>query len=311
MPELDPFFLEVIAVTVVGLAAYIAVLYMLSKILGRPQLTAYANLELNQLILSIIILVLAFFAAEFATVFATSISGDEGTPIDISVNLLTKVMNKGILPTYFELARTEVALSYFNGIEYRFGPGVWNWTVKVVPGIEPLLSIVRMLIFTYTALYGTISVQIVVFRFIDALMYAYFLPAGIVLRFFPPTRDAGVFLIVLAIGFQCFFPMLYAINSHALDEMWNLHGWSDKYDPSVEDLSYQEGIRSSVEYILTYANAAFSVLPIFQPFSFIAFVPLLDQVASISLVALFLPAFSMGLTVAFVNATTKYLTGKG
>ena len=189
MLALDPFYLEIIGIAVVGMAAYIAILYMASKFLGRPQLTAYANVELNQLVASIAILVLAFFIAEFATTFSQAVSGSDGTPIDISVNFLSKVVNRGVLPTYFDLVRSEVVLSYFNSLEYRMGPGVWNWTTKAVPGLEPILSIVRMLVFTYTALYGTLSIQIVIFRFIDAFMYTFFLPAGVVLRFFPPTRE--------------------------------------------------------------------------------------------------------------------------
>jgi hypothetical protein len=313
MLEMDPFYINIIFLAVSGMAAYIAILYMASKFLGRPQLTAYANVELNQLIASIAILVMAFFAWNFAIVFSNAVSGaDAGnTPIDISVHFLTKVVDRGVLPTYFDLVRTEVVLSYFNSLEYRMGPGVWNWTTKAVPGLEPILSVVRMLIFTYTALYGTLSIQIVIFRFIDVFMYSYFLPAGVVLRFFPPTRDAGVFLIVMAIAFQCFFPMLYAINSHALDEMWSLHGWSDGYDPQAEDLSYSQGIRTLANPVLEFGNDVSQFLPIFQPFSFLTFLPTLDRVAQISLAALFLPAFSMGLTIAFINATTKFITGKG
>ena len=311
MLALDPFYLEIIGIAVVGMAAYIAILYMASKFLGRPQLTAYANVELNQLVASIAILVLAFFIAEFATTFSQAVSGSDGTPIDISVNFLSKVVNRGVLPTYFDLVRSEVVLSYFNSLEYRMGPGVWNWTTKAVPGLEPILSIVRMLVFTYTALYGTLSIQIVIFRFIDAFMYTFFLPAGVVLRFFPPTRDAGIFLIVMAIAFQCFFPMLYAINSTALDSMWSLHGWSNGYDPQAEDIQYSEGIRAQASTILDFGNTISDFLPIFQPFSFLTFLPTLDRVAEISLAALVLPAFSLGLTIAFINATTKFLTGKG
>lgn len=311
--DLDPFYLNIIGFTIAGMAAYIAILYMASKFLGRPQLTAYANVELNQLIASVAILIMAFFAWNFAVIFSNAVSGadETNTPIDISVAFLNKVVNKGVLPTYFDLVRTEVVLSYFNSLEYRMGPGVWNWTTKAVPGLEPILSVVRMLIFTYTALYGTLSVQIVVFRFIDALMYSYLLPAGVVLRFFPPTRDAGVFLIVMAIAFQCFFPMLYAINSAALDEMWSLHGWSDGYDPQAEDVAYTDGLKSAAGDVMEAGNTIAAALPIFQPFSFLTFIPTLDRVAQISLVALFLPAFSMGLTIAFINSTTKFITGKG
>jgi len=309
MPSIDAY-VQILGVTILAITAYIAVVFMAAYALKRPQLVAYARIETEQLLISIFILGAAFAAWEFATMSTTAIAGDD--PINLSVKFLNIVINEGILPIYLKLVRMEVLLTYFNAVEYRMGPGVWNWVTKAAPGMDPLISITRMLIFTFTALYGTLSVQVIIFYLIEAVAYFYLLPAGIVLRFFPPTRDAGVYLVVLAIAFQCFFPMLYALNFTALNEMWELHGWGDQYTPNIESTNYFNSLNEAIGFASSQMDTFFSswVLPIFQPFAFIALVPFMDRIAQISLVGLFLPALTMTLTIAFVNAITKFLTGK-
>ena len=304
-------YLEIIGVTILAITGYIALVFMVAYAFKKPQLVAYARIETQQLLISIFILGIAFAAWEFSTMATTAFAG--GNPIDISIQFLNIVINEGILPIYLKLVRMEVLLTYFNAVEYRMGPGVWNWVTKAAPGLDPLISIIRMLIFTFTALYGTLSVQVIILYLIDAVAYFYLLPAGIVLRFFPPTRDAGVYLVVLAIAFQCFFPMLYAVNFVALNEMWEIHGWADHYTPNIEDTNYFNSLDESIGIATSKMDTYFSswVLPIFQPLAFAALVPFMDRIAQISLVGLFLPALTMTLTIAFVNAITKFLTGKG
>ena len=308
-------YLHIVAITALAVTAYIAVVYMVSKALGRPQLTAYANLELYQLFLSALILVAAFGAFEFSKMASSALIGGDD-PIQVSLEFISTIINQGIIPIYLKLVRMEVMLTYFNAVEYRMGPGVWNWITKAVPGMDPLISITRMLVFTFTALYGTMSIQIIIFNLINAIMYYYLLPAGIVLRFFPPTRDAGIYLIVMAIAFQSFFPLLYALNFAALTDMWETHGWIEegqKYTPDIEHTNYFHSVNSWLGEAATLNDTYFSswFLPIFQPFAFAALVPFLDRIAQISLVGLFLPAFSMTITIAFINALTKFITGKG
>jgi hypothetical protein len=53
--------------------------------------------------------------------------------------------------------------------------------------------------------------QISFLRFIETSMFTVFLPIGILLRAFPPTRGAGAVLIAIAIGFYVVFPMAYTL----------------------------------------------------------------------------------------------------
>jgi hypothetical protein len=324
---LPDFYFQVIGVTIMAIAGYIALVFMASKALGRPQLTAYAKIEANQLFISGVILVAALGAWHFSNMMMENLTGYglEVAPL----RLLDRVINEGILPVYVKLVRMEVLLTYFNAIEYRMGPGVWNFITRAVPGLDPLISIVRMLIFSYTALYGTFSVFVIIFTIVPGILYPFILPAGIVLRFFPPTRDAGVYLIALALAFQTLFPILYVLNFVALSEMWVEHGWVDddpdrydEYTPNIENTNYFADVADASEEGGSLANFASgqgttlisdfsSWFPVLQPFSFPALMPFLDRVAQLSLVGLVLPALVFTLVLAMVSAVTKFITGKG
>jgi hypothetical protein len=313
---LSDFYLQVILVTISAIAAYIGIVFMASKALGRPQLTAYAKIEANQLFMSAIILAVALGAWHFSDSMMEYLTGFglEAAPL----KFIDRIINEGILPVYIKLVRMEVVLTYFNAIEYRMGPGVWNFITRVVPGLDPLISIVRMLIFSYTALYGTFSVFMIIFTIIPGIMYPFVLPAGIVLRFFPPTRDAGVYLIALTLAFQTLFPILYVLNFVALSDMWVEHEWvkddpvrHDEYTPNIEGTSYFHDINTAVGSAGTAFNTFSSWFPVLQPISFPALLPFLDRVAQLSLVGLVLPALSFTLVLSMVSAVTKFITGRG
>jgi len=62
---------------------------------------------------------------------------------------------------------------------------------------------------TWTAV--LIYAQLALLKFIETSMFTVFLPIGIILRAFPPTRGAGAVLAALAIGLYVIFPMTYLI----------------------------------------------------------------------------------------------------
>ena len=64
-------------------------------------------------------------------------------------------------------------------------------------------EIVWLSIFTY--------LQIAFLKFIETSMFTLFLPIGVILRAFPPTRGAGAVMMALAIGFYMVYPLTYAL----------------------------------------------------------------------------------------------------
>lgn len=310
--------------TIALLAGYIALLHMASRFFNKPEMTAYANVELQQLFISVIIFVIAIGAFEMANAAGIAIAGEP--PIDASLTFLHKTINTGIMPAYIDLVSLDIKLTFWSALEGRQGPTVWNFIAKQVTGLEPVISVVRVLTFTITTFFGTLSAQVVIFYLINALM-PIFLAAGVLLRFFPPTRDAGVYLIVFAISFQTMFPLLFTINSQILDEMWQLQGLGNSYDPYVampadvlgsEAPEYSPLWVSQIVGSTTGAPTApgtvsqtIGFFPFVSFFRFALLAPFFEGIASFSLPALFLPAIAMSITISFINAMTKFITGKG
>ena len=53
--------------------------------------------------------------------------------------------------------------------------------------------------------------QVNFLRFIETSMFTIFLPIGIILRTFPPTRGAGAVLMAIAIGLYLIYPLLFSL----------------------------------------------------------------------------------------------------
>lgn len=323
--EFPAYFVSITAATVILLAGYIAILHMASRFFSKPEMAAYANVELQHLFVSLMIFVAAFsiFVSSEQLASAIGLKSGEESLNNVSISFLQKVISNGIMPATVDLISMDMRLSFWSALQGRHGPTVWNYTFKQVTGLEPIISVVRILTFTLTAFLGTLTAQVLIFYLIDALMPVA-LACGVLVRFYPPARDAGTYLIVFAIAFQSFFPLLFVVNVHILDEIWHAHGWGDTYSPYVsipKDLrvqAFSDIIPDELEKKLREVNfdpstvaQVFSFLPFISFLRFAALIPFFEGIASLSLPALFLPAISMSLTISFINAMTKFFTGKG
>jgi hypothetical protein len=325
MMEFPAYFVSITAATVVLLAGYIAILHMASRFFSKPEMAAYANVELQHLFVSLMIFVSAISIYVSADQLASAIGlkpGEESLN-QVSIGFLQKVISNGIMPATVDLISLDMRLSFWSALQGRHGPTVWNYTFKQVTGLEPVISVVRILGFTLTAFLGTLTAQTLIFYLIEALMPVA-LACGVLVRFYPPARDAGTYLIVFAIAFQSFFPLLFVMNVHILDEVWQAHGWGDTYSPYVsipKDLRVQafsdiipdemEDKLRAVSFDPSTVATVLSYLPFISFLRFAALIPFFEGIASLSLPALFLPAISMSLTISFINAMTKFFTGKG
>jgi hypothetical protein len=63
----------------------------------------------------------------------------------------------------------------------------------------------------FTWLSILLYMQLAIMRFVESSMFTVFLPIGIILRAFPPTRGAGAVLIAIAIGMYIVYPLIYTL----------------------------------------------------------------------------------------------------
>ena len=276
----------------------IALTYMGGKIFRIPEWEAYFSVELYNLVIAIIIVVAAFGVFEASKAITMSVAGAE--PIQVSKTFLSTVTNKGVLPMYKDLLSIEAATAFSNAFMLRVGPSVWSWAYKVEPGADAILAMTRLMGTGLLAIYGSLSIQYIGLSFIEFTM-PIILSIGLLLFIFPPTRDAGAFLIAFAFAFQTIFPLTYALNKLAFDEIWASR-YSGPYDPYTPEI-FGWQTRGWTKVFVFLAPFASTV-------NFPLLIPFINAMAHLTLIALVFPAISITITVAFINSITKFIRGK-
>ena len=320
MANLDVYFF-VIGLVSAFIIAFIALTYLISKVFRIGDLEAYVNIELSEFFASFFIILFAIAFFETANVIAVSIAGGGDSAVSAATNSLKVYMGytfSGIRDVF----HLQVCVSVLSTFTRRIGEFVLTLTYKLFPGLDSYLGILNIIGFGLTAVFGSLNAQLILMQLIDATMIKFFLPAGIILRFFPPTRDAGLFLIAFSIGFQAIFRTTFVINQKILEIME-----FEQYDVSTLQLytacqpaSYlifgiagnpQLGLISTVfgKTFNDAFNLVFSELGI-NILTPVMFSPFLHQLAKLSLPALFLPAFSLTITIAFINSFVQFLSRK-
>ncbi len=301
-----PVLLPLVPVLAFLMILIIMITYVGGKAFGIPQLEAYLNVELHNLFMAFIILgaIIGFYWFSLsltASLLPQCQSMPSCQPADVAQGFLNNVVNKGVLPMYKDLLAIEAGTAMSNSYMIRVGPGVWSFVYKVEPGADAILSMARMLSFGLLVIYGSLSMQYIMLSFVE-FGAPIAISIGLILFIFPPTRDSGAFLIAFAFAFQTVFPFLYALDEAALNDMWSAHGWGPTYDAYVPELFglRVRGVSTVLAYLVPFASLA----------NFELLVPFINAMAHLALIALFLPALTMMITIAFINATTKYIMGK-
>ena len=324
MPEgLANFGPQIIIPVAFFITAIILITYLVSRVFQVPEWEAYLNIELSNLSGSFLILVfvLGFFAV--GNLFSMMVVGQTSAPEDAMTFLRSTVANS-VLTGMYDVFRIQTCTSMLSTFTRRIGEAVFTNVFKVFPGMDVLVSITNVVGYGMVSIYGSLSAQITLMNLVDATMVPFFLPAGLILRFFPPTRDAGSFLIAVAFAFQFVFPLTYMVNAKALEYLqvqsydkqrsetmiqslcgpfkYGVAGIIFNPAVNVPIISAFPGFTTIMKTVLS--EATLNLLPMAE------FVPIMQSLSVLSLFALFVPAFALVITMAFINAMTKFLTTK-
>ncbi len=322
-------YMQVIALVIFLIAIIALIVYLAAKLFRVPEWEAYLNVELGNLVTSLLIIVFVagFFAASKGV--AIGITHQESPP-EAAIMVLTNITDnvlRGIRDIYAIQSCTAVLGTFHR----RIGEAVLTPTFRVFPGIDTFGQIANVVGIGFVMVYGSLSAQITVLHIINSITEIFLLPAGLVLRFFPPTKEAGAFLIALSIGFYIIFPMNYYINYMVLQELQieeyetpvtlitSICGMSYIYFsvPTVVLGALAQSTAFRAVGLSTVTGALSSKLSLVFNEAFInllnmsMFIPILKAIARLSLLALFAPSVSMIFTIAFINAFTKFLVAKG
>ncbi len=321
---------EVVFEVVFLVAIFILITYILSKFFKVPEWEAYLNVEMSNLMTSFLIVLFVIGLFAVGTEFSLMISGGtQSSPPQIAISYMQATVADSALTASIDVYKINACTSMLSTFSRRIGEYVLTQTYKVFPGLDTFVSITNVLGFTLVTFYNTVSVQIVILYFIDATMLTFFMPAGLVLRFFPPTRDAGAFLISLAFGLQIVFPTVYIINKQIFDDVYSNEPAGGAYQsPTIliqslcgpfkyglwgYVLNPSGGLLSSTATTIPGGQAVLKFLAnvvsesTLNAVSMAEFTPIMQNIAALSLLTLFMPALALMVTIAFINAMTKFI----
>ena len=303
--------------------------YLMSKVFRISEWEAYLNIELSNLLASFLIMFFVLGLFVVGTAIALSYSGGSFTsPPEAAISYMRTFVADSALRASIDVYKIQACTSILSTFSRRIGEFVLTQTYKVFPGLDTFVSITGVLGMGLLTLYNTTSVQITLLHLVDAFMVPFVLPAGIVLRFFPPTRDAGAFLISLALGFQIVFPMTYLINKQIYESVYPVAADRGYVSPYLLIQSLCGPFKYGVAGFLfnPSANPIFGAIPggtaigtllsrivsegLLNAVSMSEFIPIMRHLASLSLLAIFMPALSMMVTIAFINSMTKFIVSK-
>jgi hypothetical protein len=311
---------------------FILITFILSKFFKVPEWEAYLNVEMSNLMTSFLIVL--FVLGLFVTSSAISLSMSGGTyssPPQAAIVYMQGTVADSALKAAMDVYKINACTSMLSTFSRRIGEFVLTQTYKVFPGLDTFVSITNVLGFTLLSLYNTTAVQIGLLYFIDATMVPFFMPAGLVLRFFPPTRDAGAFLISLAFGLQIVFPTTYLINKQVFIDVNSdnpIMATKPYQSPTILIQSlcgpFKYGVwgyllnpsASPITQLIPGSSTVISFLSklvsesLLNAVSMAEFIPIMKHIAALSLVTLFMPALAMMVTIAFINAMTKFIVAK-
>jgi hypothetical protein len=303
--------------------AVIIVTYLVSRVFQVPEWEAYLNIELSNLAGSFLLFIFVLGLFGVGTLFSLMIVGKE-SPAKAAIAFLTDPVAKNVLEGMYDLFRIQTCASMLSVFSRRIGEAVLTNVFKVFPGMDVFVNITNVLGYGLVAIYGSIQAQLTLMHLVDATMVPFFLPAGLILRFFPPTRDAGSFLIAFAFAFQFVFPLIYMINAQVLQDLAIVPYEKQRSEALIQSLCgpFKYGVfgvlfNPAVKWRLLSnfpgVNTLFKTLlseTTLNLISMAEFIPIMRALSVLSLFALFIPAFALVITTAFINAMSKFLTMK-
>jgi hypothetical protein len=218
-----------LALTAVGISFVgVGLVYMVGYLLNSEYIKRIAKAELYQALASLFLVAL-LFGVSGASIKAVELIQNQTEAFLIGITEGYEGRVKGgpfvfLYPFFRNLvdcAKNKIKGLYEESINWEIGGNTQITIVEQGKGYQ-LGTMISPLFFTeinkleyyaneYSWLILLIYIQRYLTEFFETSMFTIFLPVGIVLRAFPPTRGAGAVLIATAIGFYLVYPTVYAL----------------------------------------------------------------------------------------------------
>jgi hypothetical protein len=284
-----------IGLAVLIMVFIVALAYMLSQIMHRPEWAAWSKNEAYQVFFSCVLAVSMIAIADVGCWISWELTLDPvtgnsgGDAFEVTNAFLSTHYDSGISLIY-QIYFLKTITDYLGQFHIMLGTNPM-FIVQTFPGIIALSQSFEVAIVIITVLVANIMVQKMIFQIIQDLAFNVVLPVGLLLRVFPPSRGAGAFLIAVAFGFYIVFPLTYVMASEVLVQL-----------PSESRPALLGGL-PGFPILGPGFLAIFSFL--FGPMTLFYYA---IKDLNIILVATFFPALNITITITFIKCLTRAIT---
>lgn len=209
-------------IALVASAMLLAFLYIWGVVFRNQALSEFVKLEIFELLsTSIIVLCIFFFAALFSTMTVGSFLPDALMPKDLSPNTNIYTASQ----EYFKQVEKDMAgwleLNYILNVVMDAMASITPYSRPLGVGLvaSPLAgfaSPIKQLLYNMSVALSVSYImnwaQLRVYEFALVAFLKYYLPIGIFLRSFTPTRRLGGSLIAISLAFMFVFPLIQLIT---------------------------------------------------------------------------------------------------
>jgi hypothetical protein len=203
-------------------ATILAFIYILSVLFRNENLKNFVKIELSELFMTaVLIIILVTGIGAVATLEAGTFLPENDLPVGISAS--SNIYN--VTESYFEQVGTDMGawleVNYILGVYVDSMASVTPYARPLGIGLvaSPLAGLAspfKQLLYNMSVALSIAYIinyaQLYVFLFAIAGSLKYYIPLGIILRSFTPTRRIGGALIGLGISFLFVFPVLYSFD---------------------------------------------------------------------------------------------------
>ena len=292
-PDMLDLLAPMLGTAVATMLLALALFYMAAQFFKKPEYEAFVSIEIYQVIISIVIF-LTIFTASWAVNGIVKTFGGGQDSFEIASSYLQYITNDIALEAVQRLQALAILMQWASSITMRFGASVWGVVIPAFPALTVVERSVEFLLILLSPFTASLIVQQIGLQVIAGTMLPFVLPMGAVLRIFPPTRDAGAFLMATALGFGLVFPFTYVMHKAIVQDMLIPDAFNLEKDPDT--VIAAQGATGVVGYV--NEGGLFKAKMLFSP---------LLKVSFLLLQAVFLPALSITLTIAFIKGFNKFI----
>ena len=261
----------------------VAIVYMLSQFTRRVDWEFWAKSELYQTIIACILIGGIVVFASLSCNISWSIAG--GDPFNVADKYLQHLLWDEMMPQVQMMFDKSLAATKVAAFSIAVPSCTGLFCFAPFAGYSTVSYMLETLAFLVTPIGASLLFQKLFLSFVKETAFVFLLPIGFILKTIPFTREAGAYLMAIAVGFFIVFPLTYLFDKVVMDEV--------KTDPLLS--AWCNNDRSGLGWSTALIGHG-------------KMCSLYETTGALIPQAVFLPALNFIITVTFIRVLVKVFT---